>query len=78
MSTNDSSTLLSATKLGENNYTSWASDMKAQLLFKKVWGIVSGSDVQPTEPDDLRAWNKDTVEDRQTQQMGQRSNPKIW
>lgn len=34
--------------------------MKAQLLFKKVWGIVSGGDKEPDEDsEDLRDWEKD-------------------
>jgi hypothetical protein len=42
MSSSNSDTSISFTKLGENNYTSWLPNMKAFLQSRKVWMVVSG------------------------------------
>ena len=41
MSTSSSSDL-GFKKLGETNWNSWSADMKAKLMEKKVYGVVSG------------------------------------
>src|ERR1700742_3911264 len=47
-------------KLGEDNYSTWSRNMKAYLMQKKVWGIVSGKDPKPSPGDAiLRDWLKD-------------------
>ena len=56
----DSSPLFA--KLGEDNYATWSTNMKAYLMQKKVWGIVDGSDPQPEATDPgLREWRKDKL-----------------
>ena len=47
MSSNATESSLSFPKLGEDNYSSWSKNMKAYLMKKKVWLIVSGIDVKP-------------------------------
>jgi hypothetical protein len=54
----ESSTYFS--KLGEANFAEWSHNMKAYLMQKKVWLIVSGDDVRPSSGTaDLRDWLKD-------------------
>src|ERR1700754_647853 len=52
--------LLSFSKLGESNYSTWSVNMKSHLIQMKLWFIVTGVDTRPS-PDDphLREWLKD-------------------
>ena len=60
MSTNATDSSLSFPKLSEANYSTWSVDMKAYLMQKKVWFIVSGEDSRPSPGSpDLRDWLKD-------------------
>ena len=58
--TNSSESTPAFPKLGEDNYSTWSRNMKAYLMQKKVWGIVSGKDPKPSPGDAiLRDWLKD-------------------
>src|ERR1700743_910435 len=62
MSTNATDSSLSFSKLGELNYSTWSVNMKAYLMQKKVWFIVSGEDTRPSPgSSDLREWLKDSL-----------------
>ena len=37
-------------KLNDENYATWAFDVKYQFLKEKLWGPVSGTEVAPTPP----------------------------
>src|ERR1700742_4225937 len=89
MSSTTSDSTLSFSKLGESNHSTWSVNMKAYLMQKKVWGIVSGVDTKPAPNlPDLRDWLKDQqaasgyiflgLEDAQkTQVQAHLDNPKL-
>ena len=60
MSSSSSESSLSFPRLGESNYASWKLNMKALLMQKKVWSIVSGLDLKPaSDASHYRDWIKD-------------------
>jgi hypothetical protein len=60
MSPTSSELIPSFTKLGESNHATWKLNMKALLMQKKVWAIVSGLDPRPaTDNPNFRDWIKD-------------------
>lgn len=43
-------------KLGENNYSSWNTDMKGKLMEKHCWKVTSGSSSRPSDPLEVSDW----------------------
>src|SRR5277367_3433913 len=58
-------------KLNDENYASWAFDVKYQFLREKLWGLVSGTEVAPTPPVQSEAdeMSTSTVEAQAVYQM---------
>ncbi|EIN04462.1 hypothetical protein PUNSTDRAFT_76114, partial [Punctularia strigosozonata HHB-11173 SS5] len=56
MSSNTSTSTQKVTPLGENNYNTWMPEMRAYLAEQKVWFIVSGEDLRPSDDAGAVAW----------------------
>ena len=41
-----------------NNFHTWKVKIQLQMMHKNLWGIVDGTEIQPTDPARLSAWEK--------------------
>ena len=49
MSSEATSTKVDFPKLGEDNYITWSGNMKALLMQKRVWPVVKGTRLRPSD-----------------------------
>ena len=49
MSSEATSTKVDFPKLGEDNYITWSGNMKALLMQKRVWPVVKGTCLRPSD-----------------------------
>ena len=59
MSNQDTESIASLPKLGENNYRVWSGNMKAYLMKKRVWKHVKGGLADPTDADKKEEFEMD-------------------